>query len=52
LVDPIEMNFQNWEERATIPARDATGDYMRDGFRACKDALRIGAEMPRPMQAL
>jgi hypothetical protein len=52
LVDPIEINSQNWEGRATISARDATGDYMHNRFRAGEDALHIGAEMPRPMQAL
>jgi hypothetical protein len=52
LVDPIEINFQNWEERATIHARSATGDYVLDRFRAGEDALHIGAEMRRPMPAL
>jgi hypothetical protein len=52
LVDPIEINFRNWEERATIHARDATGGYMLDRVRAGEDALHIGAEMRRPMQAL
>jgi hypothetical protein len=52
LVDPIEINFRNWEERATIHARDATGGYMLDRVRAREDALHIGAEMRRPMQAL
>ena len=37
--DPIEINLQNWEERAAIHARDATGDYMLDRFRAGEDAL-------------
>jgi hypothetical protein len=32
--------------------RDAIGDYMLDRFRAGEDALHIGAEMRRPMQAL
>jgi hypothetical protein len=49
LVDPIEINFRNWGERATIDARDATGDFR---LRAGEDALHIGAEMRRPMQAL
>jgi hypothetical protein len=52
LVDPIEINFRNWDERATIHARDATGDYMLDRFRAGVDALHIGADRRRPMQAL
>lgn len=37
--DPIEINRLNWDERATIHARDATGDYMLDRFRAGEDAL-------------
>jgi hypothetical protein len=40
LLDPIEINFRNWEKPATIHARDATGGYMLDGFSASKDALR------------
>ena len=36
---PIEVNRQNWDERATIHARDTTGDYMLDRFRAGEDAL-------------
>jgi len=36
-------------ERATIEARDATGDFR---FRAGEDDLHIGAEMRRLMQAL
>jgi hypothetical protein len=52
LLHPIEINFRNWEECATIHARDATGDYMLDRFRVGEDALHIGAEMRRPMQAL
>jgi hypothetical protein len=52
LVDPIGINFQNWEEGATIHARDATGDYMLGRFRAGGDVLHIRAEMRRPMQAL
>jgi len=51
LLDPIEINFRNWEERATIHARDAAGDCMFDGFRISEDALHIGAEMRRPRQA-
>ena len=39
MVDPIEVNFRNWEERATIHARDTTGAYMLDRFRAGEDAL-------------
>ena len=37
--DPIEINRRNWDERATIHARDITGDYMLDRFRAGEDAL-------------
>jgi len=51
LLDPIKINFRNWDERTTIHAR-ATGDYMLDRFRAGEDAPHIGAEMRRPMQAL
>jgi hypothetical protein len=32
--------------------RDAIGDYMFGRFRAGEDALHIGAEMRRSMQAL
>ena len=39
MADPIEINRQNWDERATIHARDTTGDYMLDRFRAGEDAL-------------
>jgi SAM-dependent methyltransferase len=37
--DPIEINRRNWDERAVIHARDVTGDYMLDRFRAGEDAL-------------
>jgi SAM-dependent methyltransferase len=37
--DPIDINRRNWDERATIHARDLTGDYMLDRFRAGEDAL-------------
>src|SRR5205085_3779992 len=37
--DPIEINRLNWDERALIHARDTTGDYMLDRFRAGEDAL-------------
>jgi len=37
--DPIEINRLNWDERATIHARDTTGDYLLAPFRAGKDAL-------------
>jgi 2-polyprenyl-3-methyl-5-hydroxy-6-metoxy-1,4-benzoquinol methylase len=39
MVDPIEINRRNWDERAGIHARDITGDYMLDRFRAGEDAL-------------
>lgn len=39
MVDPVDVNRLNWDERATIHARDATGDYMLDAFRAGADAL-------------
>jgi SAM-dependent methyltransferase len=39
MTDPIEMNRRNWDERAAIHARDTTGDYMLDRFRAGEDAL-------------
>jgi len=51
-LDPIEVDFRNWEERATMHARKAIGDYMLERMRAGEDALHIGAEMRRPMQAL
>jgi SAM-dependent methyltransferase len=39
MTDPIEINLRSWNERAGIHARDATGDYMLDRFRAGEDAL-------------
>jgi hypothetical protein len=39
MVDPIDVNRRNWDERATIHPRDTTGDYMLDRFRAGEDAL-------------
>jgi 2-polyprenyl-3-methyl-5-hydroxy-6-metoxy-1,4-benzoquinol methylase len=39
VTDPIEVNRRNWDERAIIHARDTTGDYMLDRFRAGEDAL-------------
>src|ERR1700745_773681 len=39
MVDPIDVNRRNWDERATIHARDTTGDYILDRFRAGEDAL-------------
>jgi SAM-dependent methyltransferase len=37
--DYVEINRRNWDERAAIHARDTTGDYMLDRFRAGEDAL-------------
>jgi SAM-dependent methyltransferase len=37
--DPIDINRRNWDERAAIHARDATGDYRLDRFRAGEDVL-------------
>ena len=39
MTDPIAVNRLNWDERATIHARDTTGDYMLARFRAGEDAL-------------
>jgi hypothetical protein len=39
MIDALELNRLNWNERATIHARDATGVYRLDSFRAGEDAL-------------
>lgn len=39
MTDPVEINRRNWDERAAIHARDSTGEYMLDRFRAGEDAL-------------
>jgi SAM-dependent methyltransferase len=39
IIDPIDLNRRNWDERAVIHARDTTGDYLLDRFRAGEDAL-------------
>src|SRR5271155_2645733 len=39
MIDPFEVNRRNWDERASIHARDSTGDYMLDRFRRGEDAL-------------
>src|SRR6516162_9424786 len=39
MTDYVKINLQSWDERATIHARDTTGDYMLDRFRAGEDAL-------------
>ena len=41
MTDPVEINRRNWDERAAIHARDSTGDYMLDRFRAGEDALHV-----------
>ncbi|WFU78179.1 methyltransferase domain-containing protein [Bradyrhizobium sp. CIAT3101] len=37
--DPIEINRRNWDERAIIHARDATGFYRLDRVRSNQDGL-------------
>jgi 2-polyprenyl-3-methyl-5-hydroxy-6-metoxy-1,4-benzoquinol methylase len=39
MTDHVEMNRRNWNERAAIHARDITGTYLLDRFRAGEDAL-------------
>lgn len=39
MTDPIDINRRSWDERAAIHARDSTGSYMLDRFRAGADAL-------------
>jgi SAM-dependent methyltransferase len=39
MLDPIDVNRRNWDERAGIHARDTTGDYRLDRFRAGEDVL-------------
>jgi SAM-dependent methyltransferase len=39
MTDYVDINRRNWDERAAIHARDATGDYRLDRFRAGEDAL-------------
>jgi 2-polyprenyl-3-methyl-5-hydroxy-6-metoxy-1,4-benzoquinol methylase len=39
MADPIDVNRQNWDERARIHARDTTGGYMLDRFRLGEDSL-------------
>jgi len=41
MTDHVEMNRQNWDERAAIHARDSSGDYMLDRFRAGEDPLHV-----------
>jgi SAM-dependent methyltransferase len=39
MTDHFAINRRNWDERAAIHARDATGDYVLDRFRAGADVL-------------
>jgi SAM-dependent methyltransferase len=39
MIDALGLNRLNWDERAMIHARDTTGAYMLDRFRAGDDAL-------------
>ncbi len=39
MTDPFEINRRNWDERAIIHTRDATGDYQLDRFLAGEDVL-------------
>jgi hypothetical protein len=39
MTDYVEINRRNWDERAAIHARDTTGDYRIDRFRAGEDVL-------------
>jgi SAM-dependent methyltransferase len=39
MTDYVDINRRNWDERAAIHARDRTGTYSLDGFRAGEDAL-------------
>jgi len=39
LIDPIEINRLNWNERALIHARDATGFYRLEALRRGQDSL-------------
>lgn len=39
MTDPIEINRRNWDERATIHARDTTGFYALDRVRSNEDRL-------------
>src|SRR3954454_24613687 len=39
MTDYLDINRRNWDERVAIHARDSTGDYMLDRFRAGEDAL-------------
>jgi SAM-dependent methyltransferase len=39
MTDYVEINRRNWDERAAIHARDTTGSYRLDRFRAGEDVL-------------
>jgi hypothetical protein len=39
VTDYVEINRRNWDERAAIHARDSTGNYRIDRFRAGEDVL-------------
>jgi 2-polyprenyl-3-methyl-5-hydroxy-6-metoxy-1,4-benzoquinol methylase len=39
VIDWIDVNRRNWDERATIHARDTSRTYMLDRFRAGEDTL-------------
>ncbi|SRR6266568_1419668 len=39
MTDPIDINRRSWDERAAIHARDTTGFYTLDRFRAGESAL-------------
>src|SRR3954452_4902711 len=39
MTDYVDINRRNWNERAAIHARDATGDYILNRFRAGEVAL-------------
>jgi SAM-dependent methyltransferase len=39
MADYLDINRRNWDERATIHARDTCGDYRIDRFRAGEDVL-------------
>ena len=49
MTDDVEINRRNWDERAAIHARDTTGDYMLDRFRAGEDARRNVLQLFRPI---
>jgi hypothetical protein len=60
MTDPINMNRRNWDERASIHARDATGFYALVRFRAggltlhVRNAGRlfIPSQFPSPQPSL